>query len=404
MCDLFGSMSVLDNVLVGSHVRFHAMLLQAALRTRTRRAEEAQRRQEALAILHFVGLALYSQQQASSLPFGHQRLLEIARALACRPKLLLLDEPGAGLNSSELDFLLLLIGKAHTLGVSVLLIGHTMRLVMQRAVASSCSTTANSLHKGFPTEFRKTREWSKPISGPIMLELRTSTLSTAGIIQALRGISLRVNEGAIVSLLGANGAGKTTVVRTIVGLNRSADNDIRFRDQPIGKVPTHAIVRLGIATVPERRELFPQMSVVDNLEIGAYTRRKAQDVRQGILERVCELFPVLAERRRQRAGMLSGGQQQMLAIGRALMSRPRFLLLDQPTLGLAPLIVRQIFEILQDLNRDGITILLIEQNAHPALKLSEYAYILENGRIVLEGPSKSLRNDQTVQRSYLGAI
>ena len=235
-----------------------------------------------------------------------------------------------------------------------------------------------------------------------MLELR-SINAFYGRIQALRGISLRVNEGAIVSLLGANGAGKTTVVRTIVGLNRSADNDIRFRDQPIGKVPTHAMVRLGIATVPERRELFPQMSVVDNLEIGAYTRRKAQDVRQD-LERVYELFPVLAERRRQRAGMLSGGQQQMLAIGRALMSRPRFLLLDEPTLGLAPLIVRQIFGTLQDLNRDGITILLIEQNAHQALKLSEYAYILENGRIVLEGPSKSLRNDQTVQRSYLGAI
>ncbi len=235
-----------------------------------------------------------------------------------------------------------------------------------------------------------------------MLELR-SINAFYGRIQALRGISLRVNEGAIVSLLGANGAGKTTVVRTIVGLNRSADNDIRFRDQPIGKVPTHAIVRLGIATVPERRELFPQMSVVDNLEIGAYTRRKAQDVRQD-LERVYELFPVLAERRRQRAGMLSGGQQQMLAIGRALMSRPRFLLLDEPTLGLAPLIVRQIFGTLQDLNRDGITILLIEQNAHQALKLSEYAYILENGRIVLEGPSESLRNDQTVQRSYLGAI
>ena len=235
-----------------------------------------------------------------------------------------------------------------------------------------------------------------------MLELR-SINAFYGRIQALRGISLRVNEGAIVSLLGANGAGKTTVVRTIVGLNRSADNDIRFRDQPIGKVPTHAIVRLGIATVPERRELFPQMSVVDNLEIGAYTRRKAQDVRQD-LERVYELFPVLAERCRQRAGMLSGGQQQMLAIGRALMSRPRFLLLDEPTLGLAPLIVRQIFGTLQDLNRDGITILLIEQNAHQALKLSEYAYILENGRIVLEGPSELLRNDQTVQRSYLGAI
>jgi branched-chain amino acid transport system ATP-binding protein len=224
-----------------------------------------------------------------------------------------------------------------------------------------------------------------------------------GKIEAVKGVSLGIKERSIVSLLGANGAGKTTVVRTIVGLLRSRDNDIRFDSQPIGNVPAHQIVSLGISMVPERRELFPDMSVVDNLEMGGYTRRNLQEVRR-TLEWTYSLFPVLAERRKQRAGALSGGQQQMLAIGRSLMSRPRLLLLDEPTLGLAPLIVKQIFEILRNLNGQGITIMLIEQNANQALKLAEYAYILENGRIVLEGESAILMNDENVRRSYLGAI
>jgi branched-chain amino acid transport system ATP-binding protein len=224
-----------------------------------------------------------------------------------------------------------------------------------------------------------------------------------GKIQALRDVSLRVDAGKIVSLLGANGAGKTTTVRTIVGLNRSAHNDIRFEGVPIGRVPPQNIVRLGIAMVPERREVFPEMSVYDNLEMGAYSRSNRQEIQRDF-EWVYSLFPPLAERSKQRAGLLSGGQQQMLAIGRALMSRPRLLLLDEPTLGLAPLIVRQIFDILRQLNDGGMTIVLIEQNAHQALRLSEYAYILENGRIVLEGPSAVLITDPSVERSYLGGI
>ena len=203
-----------------------------------------------------------------------------------------------------------------------------------------------------------------------------------GRIHALKDVSLRVDEGKIVSLLGANGAGKTTTVRTIVGLNRSTANDIRFEGRPIGRIPPHKIVRLGVAMVAERRELFPDMKVIDNLEMGGYSRADAAEMRRD-LDWIYSLFPVLAERRKNRAGALSGGQQQMLAIGRALMSHPRLLLLDEPTLGLAPLIVKQIFSTLRKLNQDGITILLIEQNANQALKLSEYSYILENGRIAL---------------------
>jgi branched-chain amino acid transport system ATP-binding protein len=236
----------------------------------------------------------------------------------------------------------------------------------------------------------------------MMLEL-TNVNAYYGRIRALKDISLHVDEGKIVSLLGANGSGKTTTVRTIVGLNRSAANDIRFEGRQIGKIPPHKIVRLGIAMVPERRELFGDMKVLDNLEMGAYSRVGAAKMRRD-LEWIYSLFPILAERRRNRATDLSGGQQQMLAIGRALMSHPRLLLLDEPTLGLAPLIVRQIFAILRQLNQEGMTILLIEQNANQALKLSEYSYILENGRIALEGNSAVLGADPTVQRSYLGAI
>ena len=224
-----------------------------------------------------------------------------------------------------------------------------------------------------------------------------------GRIHALKDVSLRVDEGKIVSLLGANGAGKTTTVRTIVGLNRSSANDIRFEGRPIGRIPPHKIVRLGIAMVPERRELFPDMKVIDNLEMGGYSRANAAEMRRD-LDWIYSLFPVLAERRKNRAGTLSGGQQQMLAIGRALMSHPRLLLLDEPTLGLAPLIVKQIFGTLRKLNQDGMTILLIEQNANQALKLSEYSYMLENGRVALQGRSAVLSADPTVQRSYLGSI
>ena len=224
-----------------------------------------------------------------------------------------------------------------------------------------------------------------------------------GRIQALRDVSLRVEEGQIISLLGANGAGKTTTLKTIVGLNRTADNDIRFRGVPLGRVPPHKIVRHGIALVPERREIFPGLSVAVNLEMGAYTRTVRAEIQRD-MDWIYEFFPALAELRHMPGGKLSGGQQQMLAIGRALMSRPKLLLLDEPTLGISPLLVQEIFAMLVRLNEQGVTILLVEQNAHLAFKISSYAYILENGRVLLEGPTNDLRNDDTVRKAYLGAI
>jgi branched-chain amino acid transport system ATP-binding protein len=234
-----------------------------------------------------------------------------------------------------------------------------------------------------------------------MLELHRVN-SYYGRIHVLRDVSVRVGAGQIVTLLGANGAGKTTTVRTIVGLNRSVANDIRFEGEPLGTVAPYRIVERGIAMVPERREIFPDMTVLENLELGAYRRRDPAGIAAD-LERVYAMFPALAERRRQPGGTLSGGQQQMLALGRALMSRPRLLLLDEPTLGLAPRLVGEIFATLARLHSEGLTILLIEQNANQALAISDYGYILENGVVALEGESTSLKDNASVQASYLGA-
>ena len=224
-----------------------------------------------------------------------------------------------------------------------------------------------------------------------------------GRIQALRDVSLKVEDGQIISLLGANGAGKTTTLKTIVGLNRSAENDIRFRGEQLGRVAPHKVVGMGIALVPERREIFPGLSVADHLAMGAYTRSDRADIQKDIAW-IYELFPALERQRRQSGASLSGGQQQMLAIGRALMSRPKLMLLDEPTLGLSPVLVKQIFETIERLNKEGMTILLVEQNAQLAFDVSSHGYILENGKVLLDGPTSVLRDDPMVRDAYLGVI
>jgi len=224
-----------------------------------------------------------------------------------------------------------------------------------------------------------------------------------GSVRALAGVSLRVPAGEVVTMLGANGAGKTTTLRTIVGLVRPAAGRILFEGVRIDRAPTDRVVRLGIGMVPERREIFPDMTVDQNLRMGAYTRRDRAAIARD-LDEVFDLFPDLRGRRPQLAATLSGGQQQMLAIGRALMARPRLLLLDEPTLGLAPLLVQRIFEAIELINRRGVTVFLVEQNAHRALPISRFAYVLENGRVALEGTSADLLADSRVKQSYLGEI
>jgi len=221
-----------------------------------------------------------------------------------------------------------------------------------------------------------------------------------GSIYAVKDINFHVNEGEVVTLIGANGAGKSTILKTISGLLRSKTGSISFAGEEIGPVAPHAIVKRGLAHVPEGRRVFLQMSVQDNLEMGHYTQPGA--ALNGRLEQVYERFPRLHERRKQVAGTLSGGEQQMLAMGRALMSQPRLLMLDEPSMGLAPLLVEQIFEIIKELHDSGVTILLVEQNAHMALKVADRGYVLETGRIVTSDSAGALLEDDAVRRAYLG--
>jgi branched-chain amino acid transport system ATP-binding protein len=222
-----------------------------------------------------------------------------------------------------------------------------------------------------------------------------------GRVRALRGVTINVDQGEVVALIGSNGAGKTTTLRTISGLMHPPAGSITFNEKDISRMAAHDIVGLGICQSPEGRRLFPRMQVIDNLRMGAFLR-KDRDGIQKDMERVFELFPRLKERTTQLAGTLSGGEQQMLAIGRALMSKPKLLMLDEPSLGLAPILVETIFQIVREINAQGIPILLVEQNAHKALEVAHRAYVLETGSIVKTGSGKELLNSPDVQRAYLG--
>ena len=232
--------------------------------------------------------------------------------------------------------------------------------------------------------------------------LEVSKINTFyGKIQALWDVSLNIDEAEIVALVGANGAGKTTLLKTISGMHRPASGSIEFLGKRIDGLQTHAIVKLGMSHIPEGRKLFPDMSVRENLELGAYCRHVWQN-KQKTLHEVYELFPVLRARQRQLAGTLSGGEQQMVAIGRGLMSRPRLCIIDEPSSGLAPKVVDEIFQIIQRLRDQGIAIFLIEQNVQQTLEIAERAYVLENGRMILEGESVKLLEEEFIRRAYLG--
>ena len=222
-----------------------------------------------------------------------------------------------------------------------------------------------------------------------------------GVIQALKGISFEVNEGEVIALIGANGAGKTTILHTITGLIEAKAGTVEFEGKDITKMPGHKIVTLGMAHVPEGRRVFADLSVYENLKLGAYTRTDKNEIAQS-LEMVYKRFPRLKERKNQLAGTLSGGEQQMLAMGRALMSKPKIILMDEPSMGLSPIFVNEIFDIIREVSEAGTTVLLVEQNAKKALSIADRAYVLETGKIVLEGNAQELMNDESVKKAYLG--
>ena len=222
-----------------------------------------------------------------------------------------------------------------------------------------------------------------------------------GVIQALKDISFEVNQGEVIALIGANGAGKTTTLHTLTGLLPAKQGSIIFEGKDITKVPAHKIVEMGIAHVPEGRRVFSQLSVYENLKMGAYTRKDKKEIAEN-LENVYKRFPRLEERKNQRAGTLSGGEQQMLAMGRALMSNPKMIVMDEPSMGLSPIFVNEIFDIIEKVSASGTTVLLVEQNAKKALSIADRAYVLETGNIVLSGDAKKLMNDDSIKKAYLG--
>ena len=243
-------------------------------------------------------------------------------------------------------------------------------------------------------------ETTRAGNGNVILKV-TDVHTYYGTIQALKGISLDVREGEIVTLIGANGAGKSTTLRSINGLNHPRQGKIEFQGTDITNTAAHDIVRMGISQSPEGRRIFPRMTVLENLEMGAYQRENRKEIAED-LERAYDLFPRLKERRSQKAGTMSGGEQQMLAMGRALMARPKLLLLDEPSMGLAPIFVEKIFEIIREINQQGTPILLVEQNALMALETANRGYVLETGHVALADEAKSLRDNEQVRKTYLG--
>ena len=448
---LFETMTVLENVMVGLTGGRPGSLAAALVGLHAVSAGEARLTMEARGLLAFVGYRGDPDELARNLPFGHKRLVELARTLARRPAVLLLDEPAAGLSQEEIASLAELIARIREAGTSVLLIGHHMDLVMSVSDAITVLNHGRVIAVGAPAVVQRdpavveaylgerqgtggrarsgasgrrlgtepgdpalARSASVVEQGPpspasgreghrdlgtVLLDVRE--LGAAyGRMEVLHGVSFDVRLGEITVILGANGSGKSTTLKTLAGIVRASRGSISFEGRELVNRQAPWTARHGIALVPEGRLIFQDQTVLDNLRLGAYARRDgsvAEDI-----ERQLDRFPILRDRQRQPAGTLSGGEQQMLAIARSLMARPRLLLLDEPSLGLAPRLVAEVFAALARLREEGLTLLVVEQMAEAALEIADRGYVLERGRIVLSGRAHDLLTDARVARAYLG--
>ncbi len=421
---LFGAMTVLENVLVANHRTSKATLVDSMLRTKKYLADEQAMRKKAEELLDIFSLKRFADERSASLSYGDQRRLEIARALMLAPRLLLLDEPAAGMNSSEADVLTRQIVELRDrFNLTVLLVEHNMQVVMKVCETIHVMDRGETIAHGTADEVKahpkvleaylgkgsqarttleagENGEAKEEKKAPdVLLSVENLQVNYGGI-RAVKGVSLEVRRGELVAMIGANGAGKTSTLKALARLLPSRGN-ITFDGRDVGGLAPHLLTRMGMAMAPEGRAIFPNLTVRENLDMGAYTVPDARQIAKRTDEAVA-LFPRLGERMKQLGGTLSGGEQQMLAIARALMSGPKLLMLDEPSLGIAPVLVDQIYEGIEKIRRGGTTILLVEQNTRRALGAAQRAYVLVTGEIVLSGPATELAEDPRVKDAYLG--
>jgi ABC-type branched-subunit amino acid transport system ATPase component/ABC-type branched-subunit amino acid transport system permease subunit len=407
---LFETMTVIDNVLIA--LRRGRLGLFDLIAAR----HDAQAAAVAESLLAFVGYRGALDQPAGSLSHVDKRLVEIARALAVRPAVLALDEPAAGLDADDSAAIGKLLGELAAIGLIVILVEHDMELVMGVSRHVVVLDAGSRIAEGAPAEVAADpavraaylgagemsgRGRTRPLPANASALLEVKALSAGyGAATVLRDAALDISAGELVAVLGANGAGKSTLMRALSGLIRPVGGEIKFLDARIDQAGADAIARRGLVLVPEGRQVFPELSVIDNLRLGAYARRSSEEA--GRLEALLDRFPALRARRRQRAGLLSGGEQQMLAIGRGLMARPEVLMLDEPSLGLAPKLLETLYDLIAALRDDGTTILLVDQMAVLALSVADRGYVLQSGAIRRSGTAQEIAGDDALMRAYLG--